>query len=54
MHTGVFWPRARGVDIGNRSLIEAQLKECQVRDWIAGESDMSFSRLLYMTCVNGD
>ena len=52
MHTGVIWPR--GVNIGNRPLIEAKMKGCQVRDWIVGERDMSFSRILYMTCVDGD
>ena len=52
MHTGVLW---RGcVNIGNRPLIEANVKGCQVRDWIGGERDMSFSRIVYMTCVNGD
>ena len=30
MHTGVIWPR--GVNIGNRPLIEAKMKGCQVRD----------------------
>ena len=47
MHTGVIWPR--GVNIGNRPLIEAKMKGCHVR-----ERDMSFSRMLYMTCVDGD
>ena len=42
------------VNIGNRPLIEAKIKGCQVRDWIVGERDMSFSRITYMTCVNGD
>ena len=51
-HTGVIWPR--GVNIGNRPLIEAKMKGCQVREWIAGERDMSFSRILYLTCVDGD
>ena len=51
MHTGVIWPR--GVHNGNRSLIEAQRKGCEVRDWIVGERDMSFSRILYITCVDG-
>ena len=49
MHTGVIWPR--GVNIGNRPLIEAKMKGCQVREWIVGERYMSFSRILYMTCV---
>ena len=49
MHTSVIWPR--GVNIGNRPLIEAKMKGCQVRDWIVGERNMSFSRILYMTCV---
>ena len=52
MHTGVIWPR--GVNFGNRPLIEAKMKGCQVRDWIVGERHMSFSRILYMTCVDGD
>ena len=51
MHTGVIWPR--GVIIGNRPLIEAKMKGCQVREWIVGEKHMSFSRILYMICVNG-
>jgi len=51
MHTGVIWPRR--VNIGNRPLIEAKMKGCQVREWIVGEKDMSFSRILYMICVNG-
>ena len=37
MHTGVI--RSRGVNIGNRRLIEAQMKGCQVIDWIVGERD---------------
>ena len=52
MHTGVIWPR--GVNIDNRPLIEAKMKGWRVRDWIVGERDMSFSRILYMTCVDGD
>ena len=52
MHTGVIWPR--GVNIGNRPLIEAKMKGCHVRDWIVGEKDMSLSQILYMTCVDGD
>ena len=51
MHTGVIRPRC--VSIGNRRLIEANMKGCHVRDWIVGERDMLFSRILYMTCVNG-
>ena len=35
VRTGVIWPR--GVDIGNRPLIETKMKGCQVRDWIVGE-----------------
>ena len=45
------WPS--GVNIGNRPLIEATMKGCQVREWIVGEKCMSFSRILYMICVNG-
>ena len=41
------------VNIGNRPLIEAKVKGCQVREWIVGERDMSFSRIVYMICVNG-
>ena len=52
MRTGVIWPR--GVNIGNRPLFEAKMKGCQVRDWIVGERDMSFSQIVYMTCVDGD
>ena len=25
-----------------------------IREWIVGERDMSFSRILHMTCVDGD
>jgi len=39
--------------MGNRRLIGAEMEGCQVRDWIVGERDMSFSRILYMICVNG-
>ena len=52
MHTGVVRPR--GVNMGNRRLIRAEMEVCQVRDWIVGERDMSFSRILYKICVNGD
>ena len=45
--------RPRGVNMGNRRLIGAEMEGCQVRDWIVGERDMSFSRILYMICVNG-
>ena len=38
--------------MGNRQLIGAEMEGCQVREWIAGERDMSFSRILYMKCVN--
>ena len=51
MHTGVIRPR--GVNIGNRRLIEATIKGCQVRDWIVGETDMSFSRILCLICGSG-
>ena len=51
MHTCVICPR--GVNIGNRPLIEAKMKGCQVREWIVGENHMSFSRILYMIYVNG-
>ena len=49
---GVIWPRC--VNVGNRPLIEAKMKGCHVRDWIVGKRDVSFSRILYMTCVDGD
>ena len=39
MHTGVIRPR--GVNDGNRRLIEAKMKGCQVRDGIVAERDMS-------------
>ena len=39
MHAGVI--RSTGFNIGNRRLIEAQMKGCQVRDLIIGERDMS-------------
>ena len=52
MHTGVIWPR--GVNIGNRPLIEAKMKGSQGREWIVGERGMSSSRILYMTCVYGE
>ena len=51
METGVVRPR--GVNMGYRRLIGAEMEGCQLRDWIAGEKDMSFSRILYMICVNG-
>ena len=51
MHTGVI--RLRGVNMCNRRLLEATMKGCQVRDLIVGERDMQFSRIVYMTCVNG-
>ena len=53
MHTGVIWPSPRGVNMGNRPLFKAKIKGCQVREWIVGERDMSCSRILYMTCVDG-
>ena len=39
--------------MGNRRLIGAEMEGCQVRDWIVGEKNMSFSRILYRVCVNG-
>ena len=51
MHTGVVRPR--GVNMGNRRLIGAEMEGCQVRCWIVAERDMSFSRILYMIFVNG-
>ena len=30
------------------------MEGCQVRDWIVGQRDMSFPRILHMICVNGD
>ena len=38
MHTGVV--RSRGINMGNRRLIGAEMEGCQVRDWIVGERDM--------------
>ena len=51
MHTGVIRPR--GANICNRRLIEGKMKGYQVRDWIVGERDVSFSPIVYMTRVNG-
>ena len=45
MHTGVIWPR--GVNIGNRLLIEANMKGCQVRDWTVGERDIIFTHFIH-------
>ena len=52
MQTGVIRPI--GVNIGNRRLIDTKMKGCQVRDWFVVERDVSFSRMSYTTCVNGD
>ena len=52
MHIGVIWPRC--VNIGNRPVIGTTMKGCQVRDWIVGERDLSISKSVYMTCVDGD
>ena len=46
MDTGVVRPRS--VNMGNRRLIGAEMEGCQVRDWIVGERDMSFSRIVYV------
>ena len=46
MHAGLIRPR--GVNTGNRPLIETTLKGCQVRDRIVGERDTSFSLILYI------
>ena len=51
MHTDVVRPR--GVNMGNHRMIGAEMEGCQVRDWIVGERDMSFSRILYTISVNG-
>ena len=51
MYTGVVRPR--GVNMGNRRLIGADIEGCQVRGWIIGERDTTCSRILYMTCENG-
>ena len=51
MDTGVVRPK--GVNVGNRRLIGAEMEGCQVRDWIVGETDMSFSRILYKISVIG-
>ena len=50
MHTGVVRPR--GVNMDNRRLIGEETEGCQFRGWIIGEGDMSFSRILYMICMN--
>ena len=42
MQTGVIRPR--GVNIGNRRLIEAKMKGCQVIDWIVGVRSTNLSR----------
>ena len=47
MHTGVFWPR--GVNIGNRPLIEAKIKGCQ-RELILGERYVIFMNLIHHMC----
>ena len=39
--------------MGNRRLIGAEMEGCQVRDWIVRERNMSFSRIVYIICVNG-
>ena len=39
--------------MGNHRLIGTEMEGCQARDWIVGERDMSFSRILYMICTNG-
>ena len=49
MHTSIIVPIR--VNIGNRPQNEAQMKGCQVRDWIVAERDTPFSRILYVTCV---
>ena len=36
--------------MGNRRLIGAEMEGCQVRYWIVGERDMSFSRVIYDMC----
>ena len=46
MHTGVVRPR--GVNMGNRRLIGAEMEGCQVRDRIVGERDMPCSRNVSM------
>ena len=48
MHTGVIWPR--GFNIGNRPLIEAKMKGCQVKDWIVGERDAIFTNFIHDMC----
>ena len=42
MHAGVIRPR--GVNIGNRSLIETKMKGCQFRDCIVGDKDVIFTQ----------
>ena len=50
MHAGVIWPR--GVNIGNRPLVEAKIKGCQVRDWIVGEIKryVMFTNVIHDMC----
>ena len=50
-HTGVIQPR--GVNEGIRQLRGAEMKGCQVRDWIVGEKELRISRISYTACVNG-
>ena len=46
MHTGEIRPR--GVNIGNRRLIEVNMKGCQVRDWIVRY--VIFTNCIHDTC----
>ena len=48
MLRGVIWPR--GVNIGNRPLIEAKMKGCQVRDLIVGETYVMFTNFIHDMC----
>ena len=45
LHTCVIRPR--GVNDGNRRLIEVKMKGCQVRDWIVGEKDVIFTNFIH-------
>ena len=42
--------RPRGVNMGNRRLIGAEMEGCQVRDWIVGEKDVIFTNFIYDMC----
>ena len=51
MYTVVVWPRA--FNIGKWRVKGAKMEGCKVVSLIVGERDMTFSRILYMTGMNG-